>query len=67
MAVADDGVEWLLTTSEVAVLFRVAPATVSRWAREGRLEYTLTPGRHRRFRESQVRALLSATPQQPAA
>lgn len=48
----------LLTPGEVAVLFRVDPKTVTRWAAAGRLSSIRTPGGHRRFRESEVRHLL---------
>jgi excisionase family DNA binding protein len=61
----------LLTPGEVAVLFRVDPKTVTRWASAGRLSSIRTPGGHRRFREAEVRALLhgqsTAVPPQPAA
>jgi excisionase family DNA binding protein len=42
----------------VAALFRVDPKTVTRWAASGRISSIRTPGGHRRFRESEVRALL---------
>jgi excisionase family DNA binding protein len=42
----------------VAALFRVDPKTVTRWAAAGRISSIRTPGGHRRFRESEVRALL---------
>jgi excisionase family DNA binding protein len=42
----------------VAALFRVDPKTVTRWAAAGRIGSIRTPGGHRRFRESEVRALL---------
>jgi len=48
----------LLTPGEVASLFRVDPKTVTRWAASGRIGSIRTPGGHRRFRESEVRALL---------
>jgi excisionase family DNA binding protein len=51
--------ERLLTPGEVASLFRVDPKTVTRWAAAGRISSIRTPGGHRRFRESEVRALLS--------
>lgn len=51
--------ERLLTPGEVAKLFRVDPKTVSRWAASGRITSIRTPGGHRRFRESEVRALLT--------
>lgn len=63
----------LLTPGEVAALFRVDPKTVTRWAAAGRISSIRTPGGHRRFRESEVRALLAGgttvgtIPQQPAA
>jgi excisionase family DNA binding protein len=49
----------LLTPGEVATIFRVDPKTVTRWAAAGRLHSIKTPGGHRRFRESEVRALLA--------
>lgn len=49
----------LLTPGEVATLFRVDPKTVTRWAAAGRIGSIRTPGGHRRFRESEVRALLA--------
>ena len=62
--------ERLLTPGEVATLFRVDPKTVTRWAAAGRIGSIRTPGGHRRFRESEVRALLrgdvlEAIPTQP--
>jgi excisionase family DNA binding protein len=51
--------ERLLTPGEVASLFRVDPKTVTRWAAAGRISSIRTPGGHRRFRESEIRALLS--------
>jgi len=56
---ADDA-EQLLTPGEVATLFRVDPKTVTRWASAGRIGSIRTPGGHRRFRETEVRALLAA-------
>ncbi|MHB2021929.1 MAG: BldC family transcriptional regulator [Mycobacteriales bacterium] len=53
-----DGGESLLTPGEVASLFRVDPKTVTRWAAAGRISSIRTPGGHRRFLESEVRALL---------
>jgi excisionase family DNA binding protein len=51
--------ERLLTPAEVALLFRVDPKTVGRWEKNGRLTSVRTPGGHRRYRESEVRALLN--------
>src|SRR5438046_9231268 len=56
--VVDTG-DRLLTPGEVANLFRVDPKTVTRWAAAGRIGSIRTPGGHRRFRESEVRALLT--------
>ena len=53
--------EVLLTPAEVASLFRVDPKTVTRWAKSGKLTSIRTLGGHRRFKESEVKALLSAT------
>ncbi len=52
----------LLTPGEVAQLFRVDPKTVTRWAAAGRISSIRTPGGHRRFRESEVQALLTGAP-----
>lgn len=48
----------LLTPGEVALLFRVDPKTVTRWASAGRIG-SIRPGGHRRFRESEVNDLLA--------
>jgi len=56
--------ETLLTPSEVANLFRVDPKTVTRWAKAGKLSSIRTLGGHRRYRETEVRGLLSGVPQQ---
>jgi excisionase family DNA binding protein len=53
------GPERLLTPGEVAVMFRVDPKTVMAWAKAGKLSSIRTPGGHRRYKESEVRALLS--------
>jgi excisionase family DNA binding protein len=53
--------EKLLTPSEVASLFRVDPKTVTRWAKAGKLTSIKTLGGHRRYRESEVSALLKST------
>ncbi len=53
--------EVLLTPAEVAFLFRVDPKTVTRWAKSGKLTSIRTLGGHRRYKESEVKALLSAT------
>ena len=51
--------EPMLTTREVADMFRVQVSAVRRWAREGKLRSIRTPGNERRFYESEVGALLS--------
>ena len=53
--------ENLLTPSEVAALFRVDPKTVTRWAKAGKLTSIRTLGGHRRYKESEVKALLLKT------
>lgn len=55
-----DGDDDLLTPREVAEVFGVRTTTIARWARAGRLEAVLTPGGHRRYSRSAVRALLDA-------
>lgn len=53
-------VEHLLTPAEVASLFRVDPKTVTRWAKAGKLSSIRTLGGHRRYRSSEVHALLES-------
>ena len=59
----------LLTPAEVAAIFRVDPKTVTRWAQAGRISSIRTLGGHRRYRESEVRALIdgSEAPRRPPA
>lgn len=52
--------EVLLTPSEVASLFRVDPKTVTRWAKAGKLTSIRTLGGHRRYKESEVKLLLTS-------
>jgi len=54
--------ESLLTPAEVATMFRVDPKTVTRWAKAGKLSAIRTLGGHRRYRETEVRALLGGIP-----
>jgi excisionase family DNA binding protein len=44
-------------------MFRVDPKTVTRWAKAGKLTSIRTLGGHRRYRETEVRALLAGIPQ----
>jgi excisionase family DNA binding protein len=60
MTASSDGYEELLTPAEVARIFRVDPKTVTRWASLGRLDSIRTPGGHRRYRASEVRAAFAA-------
>jgi excisionase family DNA binding protein len=48
----------LLTPGEVAIMFRVNPKTVTRWARSGKISAVRTLGGHRRFRASEIRRFL---------
>ena len=49
----------LCTPAEVAALLYVDPKTVTRWAKAGKLSSIRTLGGHRRYRESEVRELLT--------
>jgi len=51
--------EKLLTPAEVAAMFRVDPKTVTRWAKAGKISSIRTLGGHRRYREVEVRSLLT--------
>jgi excisionase family DNA binding protein len=53
-----------LTTQQVAAIFHVHPNTVVAWAKAGKLPYTRTPGRHRRFDPVDVESLRVKTEQQ---
>ena len=53
----------LLTPGEVAVMFRVNPKTVTRWARAGRISAIRTMGGHRRFRASEIQRFLDGVPE----
>lgn len=52
----------LLTPSEVAAAFRVDPKTVTRWAKAGKLSSIRTLGGHRRYLETEIRAMLEEQP-----
>ncbi|WP_441347251.1 BldC family transcriptional regulator [Rhodococcus sp. OK302] len=52
--------EELLTPKQVAVLFRVDPRTVVRWAKAGKIGFMTTLGGHRRYRSAEVHSLLRA-------
>ncbi len=52
----------LLTPAEVAAAFRVDPKTVTRWAKAGKLSSIRTLGGHRRYLESEIRAMLTDQP-----
>jgi excisionase family DNA binding protein len=54
----------LLTPGEVAVMFRVDPKTVTRWARAGKISAVRTLGGHRRFRADEIRRILDETTQE---
>ena len=49
----------LLTPAEVAMLFRVNPKTVTRWAKAGRLTSIRTIGGHRRYLQDEIEKMLT--------
>ena len=53
----------LLTTGEAAELLQASVQTVRRWEASGHLTAVRTPGNQRRFRRSEVAALLSPDPE----
>ena len=59
MSENDDDSDNLLTPSEVARRFKVDPKTVTRWAKAGKLSSFRTLGGHRRFKASEVEALIN--------
>lgn len=48
----------LMTPGEVAKIFKVTSKTVTRWAKEGKISFITTPGKHKRFWKSEVRRFL---------
>lgn len=50
--------EKLLTSHQAAKLLNVWPHTIRRWEKEGKLKPLRTPGGHRRYKESQIMALI---------
>ena len=52
----------LLTTSEVAELFRVDPSTIRRWIDEKRIAAITLPGGRKRYRRSDIEAILEGDP-----
>ena len=57
----------LLSTGEAAEILQASVQTVRRWERSGHLTAIRTPGDHRRFRRSEVEALLAPKPTEQAA
>ena len=49
----------LLTTAEIADLFRINRSTVRRWVEDGRLKEVNLSGRVKRYRLSDIEALLA--------
>jgi excisionase family DNA binding protein len=54
-----------LRAAEVAARLHVSPKTVSRWAKQGRLEHRRTLGGHRRYDPEQIDQLVRALTYQP--
>lgn len=48
--------EKLLTSHQLAKLLNVWTKTLHRWEKEGKLIPLRTPGGHRRYKESQIKA-----------
>ncbi len=61
------GMDDLLTTVEACRLAGVGPTAIKRWADGGRLQCVRTAGGHRRFRRSELQALLRTLAPQSAA
>ncbi len=59
--------ERYLKTAEAARILRVSPKTVSRWAKEGKLPFVRTLGGHRRYPDSEIRALVDSLSERPTA
>ena len=48
-----------MTSQQVAQDLRVSPASIQRYAREGRIPFDVTPGGHRRYSVDEVRRALA--------
>jgi excisionase family DNA binding protein len=55
-----------LTASQAAALLQVSPKTVSRWAKEGKLPFVRTLGGHRRYPDTEIRALVDGLTERPS-
>ncbi|MFF4988374.1 BldC family transcriptional regulator [Streptosporangium saharense] len=51
----------LLTPGEVAHIFGVDPKTVNRWSLTGKIPSIRTPSGQRRYRETDINALINAS------
>ncbi|MEV4097578.1 helix-turn-helix domain-containing protein [Streptosporangium saharense] len=51
----------LLTPGEVAHIFGVDPKTVNRWSLTGKIPSLKTPSGQRRYRETDINALINAS------
>ncbi len=58
-------VKWL-SLQEASEILSVHPSTLRQWAEAGKIPTVRTPGKHRRFAESDVRALLEPEPLPPS-
>ena len=58
-------VKWL-SLQEASNMLGVHPSTLRQWADSGKIPTVRTPGGHRRFAESDVRAVLEPEPLRPA-
>jgi excisionase family DNA binding protein len=58
-------VKWL-SLQEASQMLGVHPSTLRQWADSGKIPTVRTPGGHRRFAETDVRALLEPEPLQPS-
>jgi excisionase family DNA binding protein len=52
--------ETYVSNGQAAQILHVSAKTVNRWARAGKLPFTRTLGGHRRFKESELRALVAS-------
>ena len=59
MPAADARADELMRPGDVAAMFKVTPRVVIYWADSGKLHAIRTAGGHRRYRESEVRALFA--------
>lgn len=57
-----DEPDFLLTPKQACKILGIDPTTLWRWGQQGIVEYSTTPGRHRRYSRIHIEALYANSP-----